>query len=153
MMSVLASVAPTCLALRACGTRPSVRRGARLAAARSSPAPLSFSGGGFAPAKQLSSGGRHAIARLPARGAAFSAVFAAAAGDKVELMIDGMMCEGCTSRVTEALQALPEVEAVEVTLEPGAATVELAEGSSKEAVAEKLVKTVAELGFETKQAA
>jgi len=42
---------------------------------------------------------------------------------------------------------------VEVTLEPGAATVELAEGSSKEAAAEKLVKTVAELGFETKQAA
>mmetsp|Transcript_4037 Transcript_4037/g.7405 ORF Transcript_4037/g.7405 Transcript_4037/m.7405 type:complete len:151 (-) Transcript_4037:139-591(-) len=80
-------------------------------------------------------------------------VLAATADDTVELKIEGMMCEGCTSRVTEALQAVSEVQSAAVTLEPGAATVELKKGSSKEEAVQTLVQTVVDLGFEAKQAA
>jgi len=41
----------------------------------------------------------------------------------VELTIEGMSCEHCVARVQKALAAVYGVTAVEVTLEPGSATV------------------------------
>jgi len=41
----------------------------------------------------------------------------------IELEIQGMTCEHCVKRASKALQSVPGVAAVEVTLEPGAAKV------------------------------
>lgn len=61
-----------------------------------------------------------------------------------------MVCDGCSSRVEEALKAVPGVQAVEVTLDPGVANVTVsaaAEPDAKQALA-KLTKIIADLGFE-----
>jgi hypothetical protein len=62
---------------------------------------------------------------------------------------------GCDKDTRCALskQAVSEVQSAAVTLEPGAATVELKKGSSKEEAVQTLVQTVVDLGFEAKQAA
>jgi copper chaperone CopZ len=58
-----------------------------------------------------------------------------------------MVCDGCSSRVLEALQKMPGVA---VDLEKGVATVELAAASQLDAFNEipKLIATVTDLGFE-----
>lgn len=68
----------------------------------------------------------------------------------IVLQIDGMVCDGCSSRVLEALQKLPGVKNVAVDLDKGVATVELAAASQLDAFNEipKLIATVIELGFE-----
>jgi len=43
--------------------------------------------------------------------------------ETIELKIVGMSCEHCSGRVEKALGAVAGVTAVEVTLEPGSATV------------------------------
>lgn len=43
--------------------------------------------------------------------------------DTITLKIEGMSCGGCTSSVTNVLQAINGVSEVEVTLEPGQATI------------------------------
>lgn len=69
---------------------------------------------------------------------------------ELQLKIDGMVCDGCSSRVLEALQKLPGVKNVAVDLDKGVATVELAAASQLDAFNEipKLIATVIELGFE-----
>lgn len=66
------------------------------------------------------------------------------------IKVGGMVCDGCSSRVEEALKAVPGVQAVEVTLDPGVANVTVsaaAEPDAKQALA-KLTKIIADLGFE-----
>ena len=58
-----------------------------------------------------------------------------------KLKIDGMTCEHCVKRATKALQAVPGVATVEVTLEPGAARVN---GTSD---SDDLVKAVETAGY------
>lgn len=43
------------------------------------------------------------------------------------LKVEGMMCQHCVKHVTEALQGVAGVEAVEVSLEAGTATVTCAD--------------------------
>lgn len=66
------------------------------------------------------------------------------------MQIDGMVCDGCSSRVLEALQKHPGVKIVQVDLEKGVATVELTAASQVDAFNEipKLIATVTDLGFE-----
>ncbi|KAF5840761.1 hypothetical protein DUNSADRAFT_15619 [Dunaliella salina] len=72
--------------------------------------------------------------------------------DNVEigLKVGGMMCEGCTSRVTEALQKCESVARVEVSLEKGSAAVWVQSPSQPEALslAPKLAEAVKAIGFE-----
>lgn len=42
---------------------------------------------------------------------------------EITLAVTGMSCGGCVNSVTNVLKALPGVQAVEVTLTPGAARV------------------------------
>ena len=60
------------------------------------------------------------------------------------------MCDGCSSRVLEALQQFPGVKSVLVDLEKGIASVELTAATQTDAFNElpKLIETVTELGFE-----
>lgn len=60
----------------------------------------------------------------------------------IELNITGMTCEHCVRATTKALQAVPGVERVEVTLKPGAAVVH------GKADAAALVAAVKEEGYE-----
>lgn len=46
----------------------------------------------------------------------------------VLLNVSGMTCGGCTSKVTNALKAIPGVEDVKVSLSTGEATVQYDEG-------------------------
>ena len=77
---------------------------------------------------------------------------AASADEAVELQlkIDGMVCDGCSSRVLEALQKLPGVKSVEVDLEKGVATLTVEAASQVDAfnTLPKLIEVVTELGFE-----
>lgn len=43
---------------------------------------------------------------------------------QVTIQVGGMSCQGCVKGVTTALQAVPGVQAVSVTLTPGVATVD-----------------------------
>ena len=43
--------------------------------------------------------------------------------ETVELKIEGMTCGGCVGSVQRVLQQVPGVEEVQVTLQPGAASV------------------------------
>ena len=58
------------------------------------------------------------------------------------VMIQGMSCQHCVAHVKKALEALPGVESVEVSLEDRAARVQ---GSADN---ETLIKAVAEAGYE-----
>ncbi len=42
----------------------------------------------------------------------------------ISLKITGMTCNHCVASVKKALESVPGVESVEVTLEPGGATIE-----------------------------
>ncbi|MCB1881685.1 MAG: cation transporter [Gammaproteobacteria bacterium] len=59
----------------------------------------------------------------------------------IELEIQGMTCQHCVKRATKALESVPGVEGVEVTLEPGAASVSGSCGSSE------LIKAVESAGY------
>jgi copper chaperone CopZ len=67
--------------------------------------------------------------------------------DRIELVIEGMGCEGCVAAVDEALRAVPGVRAVAVDLEAGRATVEH-EGADPTA----LVRAVEKAGYEARPA-
>ena len=60
----------------------------------------------------------------------------------IELEIQGMTCEHCVRRATKALEAVPGVTGVAVTLEPGAASVSGSSGS------DELIKAVAAAGYQ-----
>ena len=59
------------------------------------------------------------------------------------LEIDGMSCQGCVRNATAAIQSVPAVESVKVTLDPGRAVVEWKAGASPapDAVRESINKT------------
>jgi copper chaperone CopZ len=60
----------------------------------------------------------------------------------VELKIAGMSCEHCSGRVEKALGAVDGVTAVDVTLEPGSATV-----TGENVSLDDLVEAVDRVGF------
>lgn len=60
---------------------------------------------------------------------------------KKTIKIEGMMCEGCVKTVTEALQKVPGISSVDVSLKKGAATVE------GEAEDDTLIRAVVDAGF------
>ena len=60
----------------------------------------------------------------------------------VDLKIVGMSCEHCTARVVKALGSVDGVTAVEVTLEPGSATV-----TGENVSLDDLVEAVDRVGF------
>lgn len=62
-----------------------------------------------------------------------------------KLDVKGMSCGGCTSSVTRAISGLNGVKKVEVTLQPGSATVEADNGC---VTAQKIVSTLAAMGYE-----
>lgn len=64
---------------------------------------------------------------------------------EITLPISGMHCGGCVSSVKSVLSALPGVDRVEVTLDPGQAIVSYDESLVDRAA---LVQAVGEAGFE-----
>ena len=64
---------------------------------------------------------------------------------EITLPISGMHCGGCVNSVKSVLSALPGVDRVEVTLEPGQAVVSYDESRVDRAA---LVQAVGEAGFE-----
>ena len=64
---------------------------------------------------------------------------------EITLPISGMHCGGCVSSVKAVLSALPGVDRVEVTLDPGQAIVSYDESRLDRAA---LVQAVGEAGFE-----
>lgn len=91
---------------------------------------------------------------LPAAAARAAAPCCSAAADadvvELQLKVEGMVCDGCSSRVLEALQALSGVKSVSVDLEKGVATVEVAAASQTDAFNEvpRLIACVTDLGFD-----
>ena len=63
---------------------------------------------------------------------------------KTTLKVEGMMCEGCVSKVQSALESLNGVDSVEVNLKKGTATV-IHQGLSDES----LITAVVDVGFRT----
>ena len=63
---------------------------------------------------------------------------------KKELMIEGMMCKNCVKHVTHALEGIPSVTDVQVSLENKKATVNVPESVTDEA----LKAAVTEAGYE-----
>lgn len=61
--------------------------------------------------------------------------------ETIELEIQGMTCEHCVKRATKALESVPGVARVEVTLMPGTASVS---GSSDSG---ELIKAVESAGY------
>jgi copper chaperone len=61
------------------------------------------------------------------------------------LKVQGMTCQGCVKSVTRVLQALPGVEAVEVSLERGEAALRY---DPAQATIEQLRRAVEDAGFE-----
>ena len=53
---------------------------------------------------------------------------------KKELMIEGMMCQNCVKHVTHALEGIPSVTDVQVSLENKKATVNVPESVTDEAL-------------------
>ncbi|MBQ8375161.1 MAG: heavy metal translocating P-type ATPase [Clostridia bacterium] len=66
---------------------------------------------------------------------------------KKTISIEGMMCKHCVAHVQKALSAIDGVEAVEVSLENGLATVTLAQ----EVANETLTAAIVEAGYEVKE--
>lgn len=64
---------------------------------------------------------------------------------EITLGIRGMHCGGCVSSVRNVLSALPGVERVEVSLDPGQAVVSYDEARVQRTA---LVQAVADAGFE-----
>eukprot|EP00887_Chlorella_sp_A99_P007442 scaffold2.g7442.t1 len=106
------------------------------------------------PAAARRCGAWHLAADGGHRGAA--AVVASAGGGstqdvmEVEIKVDGMVCDSCSSRVQETLEKVPGVKKVHVDLEKGLASVEVEAASQVDAfnALPKLVEAVAALGFE-----
>ena len=65
-----------------------------------------------------------------------------------DIKIEGMTCEGCVKSVTRALQAVPGVERIEVSLDEGKAKVTY--DQTKAGVAE-LKRAVENAGYEVPQ--
>lgn len=63
----------------------------------------------------------------------------------VRLTIDGMMCDGCASRVEDKLNQLPGVESAEADQQTGTAEVRTVTG---EGDADAIEASVEELGYE-----
>lgn len=61
-----------------------------------------------------------------------------------------MVCDGCSSRVEEALQKLPGVNKVVVDLDKGLATVEVQAATQMDAfnAMPQMIETISSLGFE-----
>ena len=72
--------------------------------------------------------------------------------DSIELQIkiDGMVCDGCSSRVQEALEKTAGVKSVDVNLDKGVATLSLEAATQMDAFNEfpKLIEVIKELGFD-----
>ena len=66
--------------------------------------------------------------------------------DTTKLKITGMTCNHCVKRATEALQAVAGVDEVEVSLQPGGATVR------GNADSEKLIAAVVKAGYQAELA-
>ena len=62
--------------------------------------------------------------------------------DVIHLKITGMTCNHCVMHTNKALQSVPGVESVEVTLEPGAAKI------TGNADNEALIAAVKDAGYE-----
>ncbi|KAI8467426.1 MAG: hypothetical protein J3K34DRAFT_430619 [Monoraphidium minutum] len=69
---------------------------------------------------------------------------------ELEIKVEGMMCGGCSSRVTEALKALSKVRSVEVDLDSKLASVEVEAPSLMDAIdmLPGFVQAIKDLGFE-----
>ena len=65
--------------------------------------------------------------------------------ETVIIKVAGMSCGGCVKSVTDVLKALPGVEAAEVVLEPGQATVTFDPGRLARA---DLAAAIDDAGFE-----
>ncbi|KXZ51429.1 hypothetical protein GPECTOR_12g391 [Gonium pectorale] len=79
---------------------------------------------------------------------------AGADGAEVKISIEGMMCDGCSSRIEKVLKGMESVKNVNVSLEGKVATIQLAKeaAGSPEAVAAAaaLVDTINSIGFDAK---
>ncbi len=66
---------------------------------------------------------------------------------KTEILVpvEGMSCGGCVRSVTNALNALGGVEVIEVTLQPGAAKVQVAPAHASRA---GVVEAILDAGFD-----
>ena len=60
----------------------------------------------------------------------------------VTLLITGMTCQHCVKHTREALEKIPGVESVDVTLQPGQAVI------SGNAPVDELIQAVKEAGYE-----
>ncbi|KAL4449384.1 hypothetical protein ABPG77_007028 [Micractinium sp. CCAP 211/92] len=69
---------------------------------------------------------------------------------EVQLKVDGMVCDGCSSRVEEALAKMAGVKKVHVDLDKGLATVALEAASQMDAFAavQPLAEAIKGLGFD-----
>ncbi|GIL78724.1 hypothetical protein Vretimale_374 [Volvox reticuliferus] len=75
------------------------------------------------------------------------------ANPEVKISIEGMMCDGCSSRIEKVLKGMEAVKAVNVSLEGKVAVVQLAKeaGNSTEAqAAAAVVDVINSLGFEAR---
>lgn len=69
---------------------------------------------------------------------------------ELELKVEGMVCEGCTSRVENALKAMDGVDKVKINLATGIATVEVHANDPMDAAFNKMppmVEKITQLGF------
>lgn len=94
----------------------------------------------------------HSVLRRNITAAAAVCCNASSTDDLVELQlkVTGMVCDGCSGRVLEALQKTPGVKDVKVDLDSGLATVQIEAASQVEAfnAMPKLIEIVTGLGFE-----
>lgn len=65
-----------------------------------------------------------------------------------ELDVKGMTCGGCTSSVQRAISGLEGVKKVDVTLQPGSATVE---ADPARVTAQQIVSKLAAMGYEARE--
>lgn len=69
---------------------------------------------------------------------------------EVQLKVEGMVCDGCSTRVEEALKKLDGIGSVKVDLESGLVDLNVKAATQMDAVnrLEELCGVVSELGFE-----
>ncbi|MEW5305517.1 MAG: hypothetical protein WDW38_010165 [Sanguina aurantia] len=69
---------------------------------------------------------------------------------ELEISVEGMMCDGCSSRIEAALNAMPGVRRAVVSLEDKLATVDVSAATQLDALAllPLLVSEIQSLGFE-----
>lgn len=61
-----------------------------------------------------------------------------------ELMIEGMKCEGCVTRIKNVLSSIKGIESYDISLE----TKKLSVSVKKEKVIDEVIKKIENLGFE-----